>query len=267
MKNGNETRFGFAIAPVDKPGTSDADLYAEAIMDAKFGQSLGYESAWALEHHFTDYFPTPSPLLFLAHVAAHCPDLGLGTMVLVPPWYDPIRFVEEIAMLSNLTKGELHLGMGRGTAKLEYDAFNVDMEEARQRYRECWEITQLGLKGEPFTYQGEFFSVPRKVPVRPLPQTERIHFCGAIGSPGSAEIMASLNLPPLCIANFPLHLQKQIIENWTKATQEAGRDTDVTIPIALNCFIADTDEEARQIAKEYLPPFFKLQKKDLVLHS
>ena len=66
----------------------------------------------------------------MAHIAAAFPDLSLGTSVLVLPWYHPLRLAEEIAMLNGMTTGTLHLGIGRGTARMEYDAYNVDMNEA-----------------------------------------------------------------------------------------------------------------------------------------
>ena len=60
-------------------------------------------------------------------------------------------------MLSNLTDGDLLIGMGRGTAKMEYDAFNVNMEHARGRLRETLDILRLGLTGDEFDYEGEHF--------------------------------------------------------------------------------------------------------------
>ena len=121
---------------------------------ARSASKLGFDAAWLLEHHFSDYYPTPSPLLFMAHIAAAFPDLSLGTSVLVLPWYHPLRLAEEIAMLNSMTRGTLHLGIGRGTARMEYDAYNVDMNEARARFAECYRIVEKGLSGEPFTHDG-----------------------------------------------------------------------------------------------------------------
>ncbi len=259
MSAEQDIRFGFAVAPVDAPGAVDARLYDEVIADCRLGQALGYESAWMLEHHFSDYFPTPSPLVFMAHIAALCPGLGLGTCVLVPPWYQPLRFAEEVAMLSLLSAGDLHLGLGRGTAKLEYDAFGVDMEEARGRFREALEIVRLALAGEPFSYAGEYLSVGREVGIRPHANLDRINFYGAIGSPPSAAIMADYGLPPLSLSNFPLHMQKEILETWTARTAAGGGETEVTKPILVHAIIADSDDEARALVKEVMPPFFALQ--------
>ena len=83
-------KFRFVVAPVGEKRLDDGALYQEVIADCKLGQSLGYDSAWMLEHHFSDYFPTPSPLLLISHVAAHCPRLSFGSSVIVAPWYHPL---------------------------------------------------------------------------------------------------------------------------------------------------------------------------------
>ena len=98
--------FAYQIGAVGAAGMDDRTLYREAIADARLLQEKGFDSAWMVEHHFSDYYPQPNPFLFLSHIAAACPGLGLGTSVMVLPWYDPIRFAEDLAMLVNLTEGE-----------------------------------------------------------------------------------------------------------------------------------------------------------------
>lgn len=164
-------------------------------------------------------------------------------------------------MVNALTHGTLHIGMGRGTAKMEYDAYGVDMNGARARFAETWKIVETAMTGEPFTYDGTFHKIGRPIQLRPTPTAKPVKFYGAIGSPGSASIMAELGLPPLCLAQFPDHLLQRIVGNWRKKSEEVGRPTDVTIPIAAKLFIAKTDEEARDLARTYLPRNFAAQVK------
>jgi alkanesulfonate monooxygenase SsuD/methylene tetrahydromethanopterin reductase-like flavin-dependent oxidoreductase (luciferase family) len=253
-------RFAVQIGAVDDEGASDARMYAEAIGDARYAQELGFDSVWLVEHHFSDYYPTPNPLVFLSHIAAACPGLGLGTGVMVLPWYDAVRFAEDVAMLATLATGRLDIGMGRGTAKLEYDAMRVSMAEGRDRFRECWEVAQLALKGEPFTYEGSYVQIDRPITVRPVLDKEReINFFGAIGSPASAEIMAELGLPPLSLAQFPDHMLIKILARWRARSQELGHPTSVTLPVSAKCFIGDTTETAREEARGHLARFYRLQ--------
>ncbi|HEX6094603.1 MAG TPA: LLM class flavin-dependent oxidoreductase, partial [Dongiaceae bacterium] len=253
------TRFAYQIGAVGEAGSPDAHLYVEAMADAELIHRLGYDAAWAIEHHFSDYYPQPNPLLLLSHVAAKCPGLGLGTAVMVLPWYNPIRFAEDLAMLQTLSTGELHIGMGRGTARSEYEAFGISMETARSRFAEAWELTRLALKGKPFTFDGEFVKVPNPIVLRPQLLKKKPNFYGAIGSPGSAEIMAELDLPPLCLSNFPDHVLKSILRRWDAKTSQCGRSTAVTKPLSIKCFVGKTDKQAREEALEYLPDFFRLQ--------
>src|SRR5262245_51685438 len=178
----NDLAFGFQAAPASDIHKPDQVLYREVMEDCALGHRLGYDAAWLLEHHFSDYYPTPSPLLFMAHIAAALPDLSLGTSVLVLPWYHPLRLAEEIAMLNSLTRGTLHLGIGRGTARMEYDAYNVDMNEARARFAECYRIVEKGLLGEPFTHHGRFWRFERPIRLRPEPIAKKVRFYGAIGA-------------------------------------------------------------------------------------
>ena len=99
-----DVSFGFQAAASDVAGVPDDQLYRDLMSDCELGHRLGYDAAWLLEHHFSDYYPTPSPLLMMAHIAAKFPDLSLGTSVLVLPWYHPLRLAEEIAMLNILTQ-------------------------------------------------------------------------------------------------------------------------------------------------------------------
>ena len=257
---GENIRYAVQIGAVDKEGASDAKMYDEAIVDAAYAQELGYSSVWMVEHHFSDYYPTPNPLMFLSHLAAACPGLGLGTAVMVLPWYDPLRFAEDVAMLRTLAKGRLDIGMGRGTAKLEYDAMRVPMDEARDRFRECWEVTQLALRGEPFTYEGQFVSIDKPITMRPhIDPSREINFYGAIGSPASAEIMADLGLTPLSLAQFPDYMLVKILDKWRARAGQRGMNTNVSLPISAKCFIGDTVEEAREEARGHLARFYRLQ--------
>jgi alkanesulfonate monooxygenase SsuD/methylene tetrahydromethanopterin reductase-like flavin-dependent oxidoreductase (luciferase family) len=258
----NAPRFAVQIGAVDRLGATDAEMYREAIVDAKYAQELGYDAVWVVEHHFSDYYPTPNPLMLLSHLAAACPGMGLGTAVMVLPWYDPVRFAEDVAMLATVATGPLYIGMGRGTAKLEYDALRIDMNEARERFRECWEILQLARKGEPFTYRGQFVQVDRPITIRPhFDKAREIGFFGAIGSPGSGEIMADMGLTPLSLAQFPDYMLVKILERWRRRMQERGHTVapSAMLPVSTKCFIGDTDALAREEARGHMARFYKLQ--------
>jgi alkanesulfonate monooxygenase SsuD/methylene tetrahydromethanopterin reductase-like flavin-dependent oxidoreductase (luciferase family) len=261
MNNGQVT-FGVVASAADAPGTSDADMYRSLVGDVEYHAELGFRTVWLIEHHFSDYFPTPSPLILASHIAGRFPELSLGTCVVVLPWYEPLRLAGEIAMLSLLSEQPLHLGIGRGTAKYEFDAFGLDMASSRERFKEAYEVISTALKGKPFAYHGTQIEMPKEVAVRPRVagvSTDRIHFYGAIGSPGSASVMAELGLPPMCTTIGDLETQAGIIRTWDETAREHGFATEVMKPIMINCIVADTDQEAIEQAQLYIPRFMQAQ--------
>ena len=63
---------------------------------ARLAESLGFESVWSVEHDFTDYTMCPDPLQFLTYMTGCTTQVKLGTMVVVLPWHDPLRFADNI---------------------------------------------------------------------------------------------------------------------------------------------------------------------------
>ena len=81
---------------------SDRAVYADDLTLVDAVEPLGYESVWAVEHHFTDYTICPDPYQFLSYCAGRTTTAKLGSMVVVLPWHDPLRVAEEISMLDNV---------------------------------------------------------------------------------------------------------------------------------------------------------------------
>lgn len=254
--------FGFVITAVGAPGASDAEMYREIFNDVEHGIELGYSTAWMIEHHFSDYFPTANPLQLLAFIAGRYPEIALGTCVLVLPWYQPLRLAEDIAQLRLLTDKPIHLGVGRGTAILEFERFGIpNMDETRDRFRETLEIVRTALHEDTITYEGKYLSVPQPTRLRPKVDPQGIHFYGACGaSPESGNIMADLGLPVMCTSIGDLEKQKATVNGWRDRARANGVDVDnCMLPIMVNCIIADTDEEAIEEAKTYIPRFMQAQ--------
>lgn len=259
MSNPRQVRIGATAAPTS-PNKSDPELYREVIDDCLLIDELGFDSAWFVEHAFSDYLPHPSPLISMSHIAALAPDLGLATAVLVLPWHNPLRVAGEIAMLSTLSRGPLLIGIGRGTAKSEYDHYNIDMSTARARMNESYKIIELALRGEPFTYTGEFYDHSREVRLRPAVRPgSDIQFYGAIGSPSGAENVAELGLPLLCQSQFPDKLLTKIRDTWSAKIETLGKPVDAPNVIQVRTLIKDTDEEAFAVAKHLYPKGFAAQ--------
>ncbi len=174
-------------------GRPDHDVWRTEMALADRAEALGFESVWAVEHHFAGYSMSCDPLQFLTWVAGRTQRVKLGTMVSVLPWHDPIRLAEHACVLDHLSGGRLILGMGRGLARQEFDGFGVEMGRSRQLFDqyaaelldafECGQLRGVELRPAPLT-----------------PLRGRV-FASSI-SPESAEVMARLG------AGIMIFLQK-----------------------------------------------------------
>ena len=110
----------------------DREVYdAELALGLK-AEPSGFQSLWAVDHHFSGYSMSPDPLQILTWFAGQTEELQLGTAVIVLPWHDPLRVAEQVTLLDNISGGRLLLGIGRGLARLEYEGFRVDRSTSRE---------------------------------------------------------------------------------------------------------------------------------------
>jgi alkanesulfonate monooxygenase SsuD/methylene tetrahydromethanopterin reductase-like flavin-dependent oxidoreductase (luciferase family) len=244
-------KVGIALNMLTKEGRTDADVLGEHMAMGDLAEPLGFDSLFALEHHFTGYAMSPAPLQLLSYYAGRTKRITLGTAVIVLPWHDPVRVAEEIALLDVISGGRCLFGFGRGAASVEYAGFRVSMEEARARFVEAARIVVKALSQEVFDWQGEFFQMPTmSIRPRPISHPERRFYASSV-SPESAEIMAKLGFGLLVIMQ----------NEWTKAAEDIHRYNDITRrvghtprpPIILtNVSCAESREEAQERAGLYL---------------
>ena len=156
-------KVGMFVAMQNHPSNAQADhhLYWEECRLADLAEPLGFDSLWAVEHHFDNYAMIPDVVQFLTYMAGRTSRIQLGTGVIVLPWHDPVRVAEQIAMLDILSHGRLLVGFGRGAARLKYEGFRIPMDEARERFIESAEVVVEALTHERFSHQGKYLRFPR----------------------------------------------------------------------------------------------------------
>jgi putative FMN-dependent luciferase-like monooxygenase len=115
-------RLGFFSRLLDRAGAAERyRLATEQIVEA---ERSGYDSAWIAQHHFhEDEGGLPSPLVFLAHVAAKTTRIRLGTGVVTLPMENPVRVAEDAVVLDLLSGGRFEFGVGSGSTPDTYLAF------------------------------------------------------------------------------------------------------------------------------------------------
>lgn len=204
------------------------------------------------EHHATPLGMAPSPSVYLSAVAQRTKRLRFGPLVYLLPFYHPLRLVEEICMLDNLSGGRMEVGIGRGVSPLERGHYGIKLEETQAMYDEAYQILVQGLTGESVTFEGRHYSyknVPLELrPVqRPFPA-----FWYGLHSPESAARCARqgyniVTLDPTDIAREPATAYKA-------AWDESGRAGVMPkVGIARFVVVAETDDEALAVARRAFP--------------
>ena len=177
-------KVGIALNMLSEPGRPDVAVVSDHLAMGDLAEPLGFDSLFALEHHFTGYAMSPAPLQLLAYFAGRTKRITFGTAVIVLPWHDPIRVAEEIALLDILCGGRCLFGFGRGAASVEYEGFRIPMGEARPRFAEAAQLIRKALREPEFEWQGEFFQIPRtSIRPRPISHPEE-RFYRLLGQPG-----------------------------------------------------------------------------------
>src|SRR3974390_1001897 len=106
---------------------------------------LGFCAYHVAEHHGTPLGMAPSPSVFLAAVAQRTRRLRFGPLVYALPLYHPLRLVEEICMLDQLSGGRLEIGFGRGAVQDELIFYGQNPDEAQSRYAEAVVVVGQGF--------------------------------------------------------------------------------------------------------------------------
>ena len=244
-------KVGTALNMLTKEGMPDAAVLAEHLALGDLAEPLGFDSLFALEHHFTGYAMSPSPVQLLSYFAGRTKRITLGTAVIVLPWHDPVRLAEEIALLDILSGGRCLLGFGRGAASVEYAGMRIPMEEARARFVETAQIVVRALSQDVFEWEGEFFKIPRtSIRPRPISHPERRIYASSV-SPESAEIMAKLGFGVLVIMQNEWPKAAEDIQRYREIAQSVGHTPRPPI-ILTNISVAESRSEAQERAVRYL---------------
>ena len=141
---------------VDTNGLPLHEYYDERLKFVEQLDLLGFRGYHVAEHHATPLGMAPSPSVYLAAVARATSKLRFGPLVFALPLYHPIRLVQEICMLDQLSKGRLDIGFGRGASPIEAAYFGNDHADSERIYRENLDRILAALKTEKLDSKDTF---------------------------------------------------------------------------------------------------------------
>lgn len=134
------------------------DFYEARLRLIEAYERAGFYAYHVAEHHSTPIGMAPSPSVFLAAIAQRTKTLRFGPMVYALPLHHPLRLIEEICMVDQLSGGRLEIGFGRGSSATEVMFYGQDPAKAQDIYTEARALIIEGLTHKTLTFEGKFFS-------------------------------------------------------------------------------------------------------------
>lgn len=168
--------FDIGLFTCQTPPGSDqtpTERYQNLLDLGPVAEEAGFQKAWVSEHHFVEDGYLSGVLPFCAALGARTETLTVGTGIALAPFYDPIRFAEDCAVIDRITGGRFEAGVAIGWTDEEFEVFDVP-KSARVAYTEEL-LSVLRAAGEegPLTHDGEVFDYVdvdvQPKPHRPIP--------------------------------------------------------------------------------------------------
>jgi alkanesulfonate monooxygenase SsuD/methylene tetrahydromethanopterin reductase-like flavin-dependent oxidoreductase (luciferase family) len=141
----------------------DVDLarqYEERLRLMEQADAGGIYSYHVAQHHHSPLCIAPNQAVFLAAAAERTRRMRMGPLVFVLPLHHPIRLIEEVCMVDQLSGGRFDLGVGPGTGGgTELAMWGENPDDNYARFEETLDVLRTGLQAEFLTYHGRFFDV------------------------------------------------------------------------------------------------------------
>jgi alkanesulfonate monooxygenase SsuD/methylene tetrahydromethanopterin reductase-like flavin-dependent oxidoreductase (luciferase family) len=202
------------IAAEDGPA-EDERVLGIAIEQSLIAAELGY-NPWYTEHHFRGPWHS-NPMQFAAYIAPQIPpERYLGFGVLSTPYYHPVRLVESMNLLDQLTKGRTLYGLGSGFAGTEPLGLGVEAEYhgSGQAARDTVDIMQKLWQfqtGEPeYTFEIPTNRGTLRRRVVPAAYRKRHPIIIRTASRADAVVTAAQNGWPAFLGTFGSNLDEQM---------------------------------------------------------
>ena len=247
---------------LDESGRGQGDTYEERLRMLELADRAGFYCYHLAEHHATELSTVPSPNLFLSAVAQRTRRLRLGALSYVLPLYDPVRLLEEICMLDQLSRGRLEVGLSRGSTGEHIDN---DPDKARAMFKEALDILLMGLSTGEVDYHGTYFNfdhvISRLRPVqRPYPpmwyptsNVGSIPWVAAQGFNTAFSVALSANFEQT--AAMIRHYREEYAGHHADSGRMNGHVEHPKYGFSVHVHVAESDAKAREQARPAFEQF------------
>ena len=193
-------------------------FYDERLKLLSAAEQAGFYSYHIAEHHGTPLGMAPSPSVFLGAVARHTETIRFGPMVYLLPLYEPLRLIEEICMLDNMSDGRLDLGVGRSVSPHEMGFYGIREDESWDIYAEALGVVLKGLTEERLNWESARYHY-EDVPMELAPAQAPLPLWSAPATPTSIDFASRHGMSIVSLG--PTARVKQISDDYRAALAAA----------------------------------------------
>src|SRR5271167_75061 len=145
-------------------GAPPAALYAAVPEMCSWAEEHGGLAAVLCEHHGSEDGYLPSPMILAPAIAARTQRLGLS-LILILPFYEPVRLAEDMAVLDILSNGRASYILALGYRPEEFEHFGLAVSDRGRLADEKLALLRRLRAGEMVVHDG------RRIAVTPRPLT------------------------------------------------------------------------------------------------
>ncbi len=238
---------------MDRGNGSLGAMYQSRLGLVEAYDRAGFYGYHVAEHHSTPLGVAPSPSVFLSAVAQRTKTLRFGPLVYTLPLYNPLRLIDEICMLDQMSGGRMMLGVGRGISPVELGLWGLDTDAAPAMYAEALTVVLKGLTSAELSFVGQHYNYDRVPMVLEPVQRPHPPLWYGVSRPDAIGwcVANRVNI----VAGLPAAATRALTDRYRAEWAAAGRTAD-TLPMmgaSRHVVVARTDAEALDIARRGYP--------------
>ncbi|MGI2329225.1 LLM class flavin-dependent oxidoreductase [Planococcus sp. YIM B11945] len=232
-------------SPIDEGSTAREALLNTTKL-AQRAEALGYHRFWVAEHHQVFSVAGSTPEMLMMHLATSTSTIRIGSGGVMLPHYSSYKVAENFRMLEALHPNRIDLGIGRSRS---YRIVNQALNESKgikvsyeQQVQDLQKYLTDNIE-EKHRFQ-ELIATPE---IKTAPEI------WMLGTGGESAEMAAANGTAYAYAHFakPSAEGVEAVANYRKQFQPSVLLKEPKVMIALFAVVAETAEEAEEIAKAF----------------
>lgn len=246
------TKLGYQIPNFTYPDTVPHEIFGRVVDQAKAAEAAGFDRVFVMDHFYQlpgigePHEPMFECYSLLSALAQHTETVGLSALVTGNTYRHPTLLAKALTALDHVSGGRATLGIGSGWFELEHDSLGYEFNTFTERFKKLEEALQIigpMLRGEPVSFEGEYYKVVDAVN-SPAPISKIPIMIGGSGEKKTLRMVAQY-ADESNLATGPISEIPRKLEALAEHCERLGRDrSEISVTKLTMCIMAPTMEEA-----------------------